>query len=272
MPITKQVYEWTLNGEDIGNDATQIPPAGVAYSIFVGPYGHSNRRTPWNTTMDPRNKAEVPPFVSEDMFVVVEFFASTPGLLPNYAASGGNLVSWSPNGFVQIVVETTGYYQDPANVYDYGISGDASPFPWFNLESVSEVRHYALKPPLYILPLQTWDIRYTMMNDLRAAVLAGGLTVPDDVVIARCFIQYQLYNGADAMICERLVKLGIPVTVDNVEWFKRQLLQSQGLPTQTFEYYLQLSESYREKERKLAKHYSRGRPKEVHTDHGGDTL
>ena len=252
MTVTRQVYEWTLSGVEIVADVNKIPFAGVPFSIFVGPYGRSGRMDSDTLT---RNKTEVPPFVAEDAFVVIEDFASTPGLLPNYVEAGGIVTSFNPNGFAQIVVDTTGYYQDPANVYAHGISGDASPYPWTGIDT--EKRHYRLTPPLYILPLQTWDVRYTMMNDLRSAVEAGGFTVADSLVIARCFVQYTYYTGADAMVAQQLVKLGIPVTVDNVDWFKRQLLRSEGLDTQTFDYYLRLSQAYKEQDDKRREHYGR---------------
>jgi hypothetical protein len=254
MTVTRQVYEWTLSGTDIGSDVTAIPHAGEAFSIFVGPYGHSGRAV--SSPTDRRNKTEVPPFVAEDAFVVIEGFSSTGGVLPNYAESGGVVTSFVPNGFAQIVVNATGYYQDPANVYDHGISGDAVPYPDTGIST--EKNHYTLKPPLYILPLQTWDLRYTMMNDLRSAVQAGGLTVPDDLVVARCFVQYTYFTGADAMVAQQLVKLGIPVTVDDVDWFKRQLLLSEGLDTQTFDFYLKVAKAYRQMDDKRKNHYGRG--------------
>ena len=96
-----------------------------------------------------------------------------------------------------------------------------------------------------------------MMNDLRSAVEAGGFTVADSLVIARCFVQYTYYTGADAMVAQQLVKLGIPVTVDNVDWFKRQLLRSEGLDTQTFDYYLRLSQAYKQQDDKRREHYGR---------------
>jgi len=255
MTVTRQVYEWTLSGTDIGSDVASIPHAGVAFSIFVGPYGHSGRTV--SSSDDRRNKTEVPPFVNEDAFVVIEDFSSSPGILPDYTVDGTTVTSFVPNGFAQIVVEATGYYQDPANVYDHGISGDASPYPWSGIDT--EKRHYRLNPPLYILPLQTWDVRYTMMNDLRTAVENGSLTVSDQLTVARCFVQYTYYTGADAMVAQQLVKLGVPVTVDNVDWFKRQLLLAEGLDTQTFDFYLRVAQAYRQADDKRREHYGRDR-------------
>jgi len=268
MTVTRQVYEWTLSGTDIGSDATAIPFAGTAFSIFVGPFGHSGRSV--SNVNDPRNKTEVPPFVAEDAFVVIEDFSSTPGVLPDYVESGGTVTSFAPNGFVQIVINSTGYYQDPANVYDLGISGDASPSPWTGIPT--EKRHYRLDPPLYILPLQTWDVRYTMMNDLRSTVETGGFTVSDDLVLARCFVQYTYYTGADALVAQQLVKLGIPVTVDDVDWFKRQLLMSEGLDTQTFDYYLRVAQEYRRMDEQRRDHYGRGATGPVQDDDGSEVI
>lgn len=258
MPITRQVYEWRLTGANI-TTANDIPVAGQPFSIFVGPFGESNRKIPTNGTQDPRNKTEYPPFVNEDTFVVIDDFRSTPGVLPNYTVAAGVITDFVPNGFIQIVIDTTGYYQDPADVYDLGISGDAAQYPWTGYPL--QKHQYRLRPPLYVLPEQTWDVRYTMLNDLRTTFAAGGVTVSPSLVLARCFVQYHLFTGADALICHRLLALGIPVTVDNVEWFKRQLLSSQHMETHTFEYYLRVSQAYRDRERERDKHYGRGRIK-----------
>ena len=50
------------------------------------------------------------------------------------------------------------------------------------------------------------------------------------------------------MIANNLLDFGIDVTVDNVEWFRRQLLMREGLDEETWKEYLELSEAYRKME------------------------
>jgi hypothetical protein len=241
MGIRIQNYEWTLRGNGT-YVATDYPEAGVANSVFVGPYG---------------NRVEIPPFVKETEFVVIHQFGSTSGVLAKPSVSGTSLTSWTPNSFVQIVLNTTGYYQDPQNTFSGGISGDAAPYPW----TVTDVPpSYELRPPIYVLPEQTWDFRITLLNDLRNYAVAAGITdIPESTILARCFVQYHLFDGPDALICHQLMEMGIPITVDNVEWYKHLLLRSRGLDTQTWEYYLAAMQAYRERDEYYEKYGARTR-------------
>lgn len=170
------------------------------------------------------------------------------------------LIDWTPNGFIQIVIDGTGYYQDPQHTWEHGISGDAAPYPIVNGTYIPQ---YDLTPPVYVLPEQTWDIRYTTMNDLRS-YLQSNPTIDCDpsVVLYYVYVQYQEYTGSDALICHQIMDLGIPVTVENVEWYRQQLLATRPLDTDTWDRYLEMAQAYREKERKRQKHYGRGYPKE----------
>ncbi|HCX20916.1 MAG TPA: hypothetical protein DHN29_03315, partial [Cytophagales bacterium] len=64
MAITIQNYEWRLNGQG-AYVATDYPSAGNDISLFISPFG---------------NRIEIPPFVKEDEFVVIDKFGSTPGV------------------------------------------------------------------------------------------------------------------------------------------------------------------------------------------------
>ena len=252
MGIRIQNYEWTLRGDGTFN-GTSYPEAGVQNSIFVGPYG---------------NRIEIPPFVKESEFVVIHHFGCTEGALAKPTTttiplSHTDLTSWKPNGFMHIVINTTGYYQDPQNTFSGGISGSQAPYPW----TITDVPpHYELLPPIYVLPEQTWDFRFTMLNDLRdylasRLALGGDQTtyVPTTTILAQCFVQYHLFDGPDALICHQLLEMGIPITVDNVEWYKRVLLRSRGLDTQTWEHYLASMQAYREIDEYHEKYGSRTR-------------
>ena len=122
MGVRKQLYEWNLKGLGAFN-SDDYPNPGEEVSIFTGGYGN-------NTT-----EANL---VREANFVVIHQFGSTPGVIvPNVAGdftatgiiNGVNLTGWVPNSFVQVFLDTTGYYQDPQNVFTGGISGEATPYP-----------------------------------------------------------------------------------------------------------------------------------------------
>ena len=71
--------------------------------------------------------------------------------------------------------------------------------------------------------------------------------------------QYHLFDGPDSLICHQLLELGIPINVENVEWYRRILLKSRGLDTSTWEHYLEVSQAYREREKKYEELYGRTR-------------
>lgn len=239
MGVRKQLYEWNLTGLGAFN-SDDYPNPGEEVSIFTGGYG--NNVTEAN-------------LVREANFVVIHQFGSTPGVIvPNVAGdfavtgiiSGVNLTGWVPNSFVQVFLDTTGYYQDPQNVFTGGISGEATPYP-----ATAAVRpsNYQLSPPVYILPDQTWDIRVTLMNDLTSFMTDESLTtIPETTLLGQVFVQYWLFDGSDALMANSLLDFGIDVTVDNIEWFRRQLLKREGLDDETWKEYLELAEAYRKME------------------------
>ena len=105
-------------------------------------------------------------------FVVINKISCTPGVSPQGStASAGILTNWVPNLMIQIVIDTTGYYRDPQNVYSAGVSGMASPYP----NTIEILPYYTLWPPVYVLSHQTWDVRYKFFNDLHAANADGFL-------------------------------------------------------------------------------------------------
>lgn len=173
-----------------------------------------------------------------------------------------------PNGFINIGVNDTHYFQDPTGLAIYGISGDAAPYP----RNVGfKVPQYDLYPNIYILPGQTWDFEYTIMNDVHALndylIYISGGAGPEPPAefgtywtMARVFICYWLFEGSEALICQKLLKLGISIHPDSVDWYKRQILESEGMETDTYEKYLDLMREWKEveKQRELAYHRKRG--------------
>jgi hypothetical protein len=240
MAIRKQIYTWELHGDGgDGSSLVNYPRAGESHSILWGQFGNvqAGRQTG---------------LVKENEFVVIEKISSTPGISANSfqitgVAPNRELVTWRPNMFINLVIDTTNYYQDPQNIWGSGVSGTASPYPQMTIDEP----YYDLWPPVYVLPHQTLDIRYTLYNDIQLSAASGSWDIiPPQTIMAAVYVEYTLYDGTDAMMAQKLVQLGIPVTVATVENYRRLLLEQKGLETDTFQHYLKLMESERERKKK----------------------
>jgi len=254
MTITKQNYLWCLNPFRMAAQGRPLPSPGEQFSIFVGPYGEAEL----NYSDRQGEVLTEPNLMREDHFVVIDDFGSTPGVAANWDRDDAfiNTINWVPNGFVQIALDNVWYYQNPENIKSWGISGDASPFP----KNITNNFGYLLEPNIYVRPFETWDVRYVMTNqfpDLALYPFGAGC-------FARVYVQYWEFSGSDSLICEKLISLGIEVSVDNVEWFRRQLLLSRGLDVTHWEWYLEQSTKYWEGERNKSR--KPDAPKIVHHD------
>ena len=69
-----------------------------------------------------------------------------------------------------------------------------------------------------MLPGQTWQILYTTRDGV-------GSSTSTDVVAA--FVKYTLYDGPDALIANKLLELGVTINPNNVDWYKRSLIEQQ---------------------------------------------
>jgi len=243
MAIRKQIYTWELYGDGgDGSSLVNYPRGGESHSIFYGNFGavQEGRQTG---------------LVKENEFVVIEKISAKPGISANSFLTTGvapnrQLVEWRPNMFVNLVIDTTNYYQDPQNIWASGVSGTASPYPRLTIDEP----YYDLWPPVYVLPHQTVDIRYTLFNDIQNSAAAGSWDIiPTSTVLAAVYVEYTLYDGTDAMMAQKLVQLGIPVTVGTIENYRRLLLEQKGLETDTFQHYLKLMESERKRKEKEEK-------------------
>lgn len=253
MTITYQNYLWCLNPARMAAQNRPLPQPGEQFSIFVGPYGEA-------TLNYADRQGEVltePNLMREDHFVVIDDFGSTAGVAANWVNNGFVTTNWIPNGFVQIAIDNVWYYQNPEDIKSWGVSGDASPFP----KNIESNYGYLLEPNIYVRPFETWDIRYVMLNEFPDL---GAYPYVANRCFAQVYVTYWEFSGSDSLICEKLIQLGIEVTVDNVEWFRRQLLLSRGLDTTAWEWYLQQSQTYwRNQQAKLKKPDA---PKTVHQD------
>ena len=205
MSMRSQVYEWA-NLAPSGRSSTlrrttsDIPvalPANRELDLFIGGYGN-NITKPAETTAT--------------QFVVIEDIAC----------------SAQDNGAVQIRINTTDYFQNPDVTDMVGIPGVASPYPRGSASTTQGtdnlLKSFDLYPDVYVLPGQTWQILYTTRDGVGNS---GGTT---DVVAAFC--KYTLYDGPDALIANKLLELGVTINPNNVDWYKRSLIEQQQAAAQ----------------------------------------
>lgn len=136
-----------------------------------------------------------------------------------------------PLMFMQVVINTTSYFDETDGTVGPGLPGSSSPYP----ETSSMRASFDFETPIYILPGQQWDVKVTVYNDSRNTIgdptrtynytgTSGSVEVtePEDL---QCLVQYTLYDGPDALIATKLVEMGVAVRPENVDWYKRQLLE-----------------------------------------------
>ncbi len=206
MSMRSQVYEWanlapspaTSALRRATNDVPVAVPSNREIDIFIGGYGN-NITKPAETTAT--------------QFIVIEDIACSPWL----------------GGAVQIRINTTDYFQNPDVTRQRGIPGKASPYPRgspSNLESASGTLTYSLDnllksfdlyPDVYVLPGQVFQILYSTNEAMT--------TTTTQVVAA--FVKYTLYDGPDALIANKLLELGVTINPNNVDWYKRSLIEQQ---------------------------------------------
>jgi len=252
--------EWTTT-QPLKVVETFAPPGFIDYEVIVD-------FTRFGVTQNPPSFSIQTSASKSDRRKTIDAVV-TPSTTINPLATADYYEDVVPNGFLQLEVNDTGYFSDPIHIQGIGISGDAAPFP----QQVGfKVPQWSLKPNCYILPGQTWDLQYTVMNDIAGLQLYidekyTGAT-PDNYgmigsywTFAEAFCSYYLFEGAEALICHQLLKLGITVNPDSVLWYKKQILEMEGLDPKTFEIYLDLQRKWRDKQKRLDEHYARGRKK-----------
>ena len=206
--MRSQVYEWA-NLATVGNNSTirraaNSTPVGLTsgreYDIFIGGFGN-NITKPAETTAT--------------QFVVIEDISSSP---QNGSA-------------VQVRINTTDYFQNPDVTKQDGIPGLASPYP-VGADSAGSptgtnyvLSSFNLYPDVYVLPGQTWGVLYSCQTDVEGSSSSGGGTTG-----VACFVKYTLYDGPDALIANKLLELGVTVNPNNVDWYKRTLIEQASAP------------------------------------------
>jgi len=211
--MRSQVYEWSNLAPEtqdftLRRTTADVPKALVAdreYDLFIGGVG-LNITKPAETTAT--------------QFIVIEDIACSPTL----------------NGAVQIRINTTDYFQNPDVTDMVGIPGLASPYPRGAPSTVdlnatdgaglvdtdNILKSFDLYPDVYVLPGQTFQILYTPLEGTRPTGLAATSTV-----VVSAFIKYTLYDGPDALIANKLLELGVTINPNNVDWYKRSLIEQQ---------------------------------------------
>lgn len=205
MSMRSQVYEWSnlqASSNQLRRTTSDEPAQLVAnreYDIFTGGVGN-NITKPAETTAT--------------QFIVIEDIAASPVL----------------GSAVQIRINTTDYFQNPDVTDMAGIPGLASPYPRGapssldlalttsgGVGSENILKSFDLYPDVYVLPGQTFQILYSSRN--------GTSTTTTQVV--SCFLKYTLYDGPDALIANKLLELGVTINPNNVDWYKRSLIEQQ---------------------------------------------
>jgi len=214
MAVTMQAYEWmNLAPQGTAGDGVEIGrsvnaravtiPAQQPVDIFVGGFGN-------NITM--------PSMVRSTDFVVIDYISCTP-----YQSSSLNLR-----------INTTDYFQLPdlspgdANSQTNGIPALAIPYPCGNANGLTDPTNltevtlpsFKLNPSIYVLPGQTWTALFTTLDGVTGNPNDNG----NNATTVGVSIQFTSYNGSDSLIAQKLLEMGIPITADNVDWYKRELI------------------------------------------------
>ena len=81
------------------------------------------------------------------------------------------------------------------------------------------MKSFDLYPDVYVLPGQTFQILYLTPS--------GTTTDATSTEVVSCFVKYTLYDGPDALIANKLLELGVTINPNNVDWYKRSLIEQQ---------------------------------------------
>lgn len=222
--IRRQAYEWRnvvpanetksyVLGHPVINPSAgaRCPaiPARVPIDIFTGGYGNN-----LDSTADLR----------ATQFIIIDSIAGWDGTKIGIPGGGNGKQS----AFVAIRVETTRYFVNPDGTFQPGLPTSAVPFPdtistASGIESVFTFGDFkdGLPTPVYILPGQTWGIEFYLPDG------SPTYTAENDYEIHRAFVKYLLLEDTDMIIAMQLLMDGVPVTVENINSYRRSLIRQQ---------------------------------------------
>lgn len=96
-------------------------------------------------------------YTEADEYIVLDYIGSTPGGFQSDELKGAK---WGPRGFVNVILDDTGYYQTLDGRDYVGMSGIGAPYPI----STDYQPAYRSKIPIEVPPGTWWDIRYIAYN------------------------------------------------------------------------------------------------------------
>ena len=204
MSMRSQVYEWSNlapsgSSSSLRRTVDAVPvdvPVNREYDIFIGGIGN-NITKPAETTAT--------------QFIVIEDIACSAYL----------------GGALQVRINTTDYFQNPDVTDQAGVPGLASPYPRGSsdkaaidalTDSVQLLKSFDLYPDVYVLPGQVFQILYSLQSSN---------TSTSATTVVAAFVKYTLYDGPDALIANKLLELGVTINPNNVDWYKRTLIEQQ---------------------------------------------
>jgi len=84
------------------------------------------------------------------------------------------------------------------------------------------LKSFDLYPDVYVLPGQVFQILYSTNEAMTATTTQ----------VVAAFVKYTLYDGPDALIANKLLELGVTINPNNVDWYKRSLIEQQQAAAQ----------------------------------------
>jgi len=204
MSMRSQVYEWSNlapanQTSSLRRTVDAVPvavPTNREYDVFIGGIGN-NITKPAETTAT--------------QFIVIEDIACSAYL----------------GGALQVRINTTDYFQNPDVTDQAGVPGLASPYPRGSsdvagvdaLTSYTQLlKSFDLYPDVYVLPGQVFQILYSLQTTNSTGIAT---------TVVAAFVKYTLYDGPDALIANKLLELGVTINPNNVDWYKRTLIEQQ---------------------------------------------
>ena len=197
MAIIPTHYEWNNLTTSVSNNTviesesrnafyTQSLQSYTPYSIFTGPKG---------------KVISTAPYVRANQFIIITKIACSP----------------------QLRIDDTDYFVNPDDRANYGIPGKSSPYPPgapCNCQGTNGVLpSFELNPPIYVMPGQTWNIIYTSTD----GVVGDDAGVSGKSEAVAVFVKYTMFTDLDAIIAQKIMDDGTPVTEKRVMDFKKML-------------------------------------------------
>ena len=144
-------------------------------------------------------------------FVVIDDFGCSPS-----ADWSQDLFSGGVDIFMNVRINTTMYFTEPDGSPSQGVRGLLNPYPESNLV----YKRFVFEPKVYVLPGQSWDL----------VLSHGTLTFDagDDPAAVFGMVVWTMFDGVDCVVANKLLEMGVDVSVANVDWYKRTLVEKRS--------------------------------------------